>query len=148
MLDPEVSRASKDRLPSLLVAGMTIGLVRHRVDRLHLSYGTVSHPFASSSAFNTRLSSVRPSSVWEPSGLLATLATDSPAADLYEFGLPIFTDVSASTPRYHVACTKPWGTCELSRHQVPIPHDAAPNPGSDGQMVIVDPSSGLIYEFW
>lgn len=135
---------------AMLVAGLMIGLVRHLVDNVHVSYGTVSHPFASASAFNTPLSSVRSSSVSAsvaPGGLPAILAS-GPAANIYEFGLPIFTDVNASTPRYHVACTQPWGSCELSRHEVPIPPDAAPNAGSDGQMVIVDPSSGLIYEFW
>lgn len=135
---------------SVLVTGVMIGLTSHLVGHVHLSYGTVSHPFASSSAFNIPLASLPSTSVsasMAPDGLSAILAS-GPAADIYKFGLPIFSDVNASTPRYHVACTEPWGTCELSRREVPIPPDAAPNTGSDGQMVIVDPSSGLVYEFW
>ncbi|MDQ6839394.1 MAG: hypothetical protein M3137_13975 [Actinomycetota bacterium] len=126
-----------------------IELVHH--DYAHPSYGTVPHPFASSSVFNMPLPSVTSSSVGAPTvptgGLPATLAS-APAADLYKFGLPIFSDVTTSTPRYHVTCTQPWGSCGLSLQAVPIPPDAAPNTGSDGRMVIIDPSSGLVYEFW
>ncbi|HEX2698786.1 MAG TPA: hypothetical protein VHM89_01100 [Acidimicrobiales bacterium] len=68
-------------------------------------------------------------------------------ADLYEFGVPIF-DADSSTPRFDVQCTKPWGTCQLSRQSVPIPSNAVPSPGSDGAMVVVDWQARTAYEFW
>lgn len=79
---------------------------------------------------------------------LARFLASGPAADIYTYGIPIFDDVNAATPRYHVRCSEPWGTCGLSRQTVPIPPDAAPNRSSDGSMVIVDRQRRLVYEFW
>lgn len=69
------------------------------------------------------------------------------SANLYEFGIPIFY-ADASTRRYDVRCTKPWGTCGLEREPVPVPDGAGPNDGSDGVMVIIDWSTRKAYEFW
>jgi hypothetical protein len=79
-------------------------------------------------------------------------STDRPAvADLYEFGVPIW-DASATTPRYQVECTRPWGTCELEQQLVPIPDAAHPSTldrlGGDGAMVVIDWSTRLAYEFY
>ena len=74
-------------------------------------------------------------------------ARGSIAADLYEFGVPVY-DADASTPRYNVECTKPWGPCGLEDGPVPIPDGARPAPGSDAHMAVVDESSGRVYEFW
>jgi len=54
----------------------------------------------------------------------------------------------STTPRVHVTCTAPWGTCGLSQQLVPIPASAQPSPGSDGAMVVIDPAAGKSYEFW
>ncbi|MDQ2724567.1 MAG: hypothetical protein M3Y36_03625, partial [Actinomycetota bacterium] len=79
---------------------------------------------------------------------LSRFLASGPAADVYAYGIPIFTDVAASTPRYHVDCSEPWGTCGMSRQAVPIPPDAHPDTGSDASMVVIDPITGLRYEFW
>jgi hypothetical protein len=73
---------------------------------------------------------------------------DALIANLTAFAIPIYA-ADENTPRYSVQCTMPdLGSCPFSGHQVPIPDGAAPNPGSDGAMVIVDNSSGLSFEFW
>ncbi|MBV9661497.1 MAG: DUF2510 domain-containing protein [Acidimicrobiales bacterium] len=79
---------------------------------------------------------------------LISILASGPAADIYAFGSPIYTDVTSSTPRYPVTCTMPWGLCELSRQLVPIPSDAVPSSGSDGEMIVLDPATHLAYEFW
>jgi hypothetical protein len=69
-------------------------------------------------------------------------------ANLVEFGIPIY-QVNADVPGQPVACTgDEWGGCPFNGVSVPIPHDAAPNSGSDGAMVTVDEGSSKIFEFW
>jgi hypothetical protein len=68
-------------------------------------------------------------------------------ANIYEFGNPVF-NADASTSRYTVDCTQPWGTCGLEEQPVPIPADATPAPGSDGAMVVIDWSTRRAYDFW
>lgn len=102
--------------------------------------------FSSASSFNQVLPAglvALPGSAWVAQALAA-----GPAADIYAYGIPIFTDVTPSTPSYHVSCTEDWGRCPLAVHPVPIPADAKPSPGSDSEMVVVDRGTGLAYEFW
>jgi hypothetical protein len=112
-----------------------------------LPYGTAALPFSATSPFNTPLPTGFSTAAAGQSSLAGQLAA-GPAADVYEFGIPIFTDVNASTPRYTVPCTEPWGSCDFAGQQVPIPADAAPDAGSDADMVVIDPSTGRSYEFW
>lgn len=116
-------------------------------------YGTSAHPFVPWSKFNLRISGA---------GSLPLFSTESSAAnvamarflgagvtaDLYADGVPIYSDVNAATPRYQVTCTEPWGTCDFAGQAVPVPPDATPSSGSDGNMEIVDPYTGLVYSFW
>lgn len=75
------------------------------------------------------------------------LTRSAPVADLYEYGVPVFTGTEA-TPRYRVRCTMPWGPCPLERQPVPIPGHARPSPGSDGAMAVIDEPGGRVYDFW
>jgi hypothetical protein len=68
-------------------------------------------------------------------------------ADLYEFGTPVW-EASASDPLNTVSCTEPWGTCQLSQQQIPIPSSAGTSGGSDGSMVVIDSTTHLGYDFW
>ena len=118
-----------------------------------VQYGTVAHPFAASAPQNTpvrtmgtALSRAMTTAAANPE-LIRELAS-SPTAAIDAFGLPVYSDVTAATPRIHVTCSEPWGTCDLSRQPVPMPVDAAPNSGSDGEMVIIDPATDLIYTLW
>ena len=68
-------------------------------------------------------------------------------ASLYESGVPIF-DADAFTPKARVKCTKPWGDCQLESGPVPIPSQAQPNSSTDAAMIVIDRSTGKVYEFW
>ena len=104
-------------------------------------------PFTAASPLNVPVSpSVLPRS--DSASLVSLLtATHKMYANLDEFGIPIYT-ATATTPRYNVTCTAPWGTCGLSKQPVPIPDDAIPAPGSDGAMVVIDPTTHRSFEFW
>lgn len=69
-------------------------------------------------------------------------------ANLIEFGIPIVA-ADSQTPTHPVSCTRPdWGICPFAGWPVPIPDGTEPNTGSDGVLVTVDESAGVIYEFW
>lgn len=78
---------------------------------------------------------------------VAHLAAKPAVADLYAYGFPVY-DADASTPRYTVDCSKPWGPCGLEGQPVPIPSAAVPSPGTDGAMVIIDWGTRRAYDFW
>jgi hypothetical protein len=80
-------------------------------------------------------------------GIAANLSTRPGISDIYEFGVPVW-EADATTPKVSVKCTEPWGTCQLSQQQVPMPTNAVPSSGSDGAMVVVDHSTNKAYEFW
>jgi hypothetical protein len=65
-----------------------------------------------------------------------------------EFAVPIYT-ADKWTPRYTIPCLiTEWGPCPFDGHRVPVPDGAWPQYGSDGAMVVIDPDSRNIYEFW
>jgi hypothetical protein len=116
-----------------------------------VDYGTTTNPFSAGSAFNTPVGSADSNALNVSVGsqsAVASLLASGPAADVYADGLPIFSDVTASTPRYQVTCTEPWGACDFVNQLVPIPADAAADTGVDGDMVVLDPTTGLSYELW
>ncbi|WP_353612102.1 hypothetical protein [Mycobacterium sp. IS-3022] len=105
-------------------------------------------PFAEDSPFRTLIpadAEVDPNSAemiravhWENSAYASTV----------EFGIPIYT-ADRHTPRHSVPCViAEWGRCPFDGLEVPIPDDARPQDGSDGAMVVIDPDSRTIYEFW
>ena len=66
-------------------------------------------------------------------------------ADLYEYGTPVW-EASAGDPFANVACTEPWGTCQLTQQLIQIPAGAGTASGSDSSMVVINGSTG--YDFW
>jgi hypothetical protein len=69
-------------------------------------------------------------------------------AQVYADTPPVY-NAFASTRRIRVNCTRDdWGTCDLERMRVPVPRGARPSPGYDGNMVVIDWSTGRSYEFW
>jgi hypothetical protein len=80
---------------------------------------------------------------------LSSGGTNSVIANIYSYGARIY-EVTADTPRYHIDCTKPWGTCPLESEPggVPIPNGAMGNPGSDHSMNVIDRARGRAYCFW
>jgi hypothetical protein len=101
--------------------------------------------FAPTAAWNVPIPT---GAVLDPnSSALAAHLASSVVADLYEYGIPVF-DADASTPRYTVTCTKPWGVCPLSQQPVPVPPGAQPSSGSDSAMAVIDWSEGRVFEFW
>lgn len=109
------------------------------------SLGQVFHP---TSAWNTAIPAGAP---LDPNHRAVSTYLAAPGsnqvADLYEFGVPIWTATS-STPKYSINCTMSWGTCTLEGQPVPIPSGATPSAGSDGAMVVVDTTAKKVYEFW
>ena len=102
--------------------------------------------FSASSPFNQAIPAGTPAETVS-AGLLSQLAGGA-TADLYQQGEPIYTDVTPTTPTYHITCTENWGKCPLSQQPVPVPDDATAAPGSDHDITIVDPTTNLAYEFW
>ncbi|KUH96002.1 hypothetical protein AU187_12125 [Mycobacterium sp. IS-1556] len=105
-------------------------------------------PFAEDSPFRTPIpadAEVDPNSA---AMIRAVHWDNSASAATVEFGIPIYT-ANAHTPRYSVPCLiTEWGPCPFDGLRVPIPDDARPQDGSDGAMVVIDPDSRTIYEFW
>ncbi len=52
-----------------------------------------------------------------------------------------------TTPKHDVSLTASWAPRNTMAN-VPIPDFAEPDPSGDGHMVIIDESSGCIYDFW
>lgn len=104
-------------------------------------------PFASDSAWNLPIPD-RPVLDPRSAAMVGHLASqDRGFANLYAYGTPVF-EADASTPRHRVRCTASWGACGLEDRPVPIPADAAPSPGSDGSMVVIDRATRTVYDFW
>ena len=106
-------------------------------------------PFAATSPFNV---AIKASPRIDPlsSAMVARLSRTGQAyANLYAYGVPVYT-ATATTPRYRVVCDQEgdWGACPLTQQLMPIPTDARPSTGTDGAMVVIDPASGTIGEYW
>jgi len=78
------------------------------------------------------------------------------SSDPTQYSYPVYV-ADAATPRVTVTCTgycsivHPDGTREPSAKSmadVPVPDRARPSAGSDGQMIIIDPSTGYEYDVW
>jgi hypothetical protein len=102
-------------------------------------------PFAANSPYNTTIPAdpaIDPSS----RDMISYVTGDGQVyANLREYGVPIWT-ASPATPHVTVTCRLRWGKCPIAT--TPIPPGAEPNVGSDGVLVVVDPSDGTTHEFW
>jgi len=63
-----------------------------------------------------------------------------------EWTVPVYF-ADENTPRYDVKLTADWAPARFLRN-VPIPDFAQPDPEGDGEMVIIDTSTGCEYDFW
>lgn len=68
-------------------------------------------------------------------------------AQIWDSGVPVW-NADASTPRYTIPCTQPWGVCPFDGYTIPIPPNAGTNNNSDKPMVVVDFSTRRAYEFF
>jgi Bacterial Ig domain len=62
------------------------------------------------------------------------------------WSVPVYY-ADASTPRVDFSLTASWAPARRMT-PVPVPQNAAPDPSSDGHMMIVDRSTGCEYDFW
>jgi hypothetical protein len=68
-------------------------------------------------------------------------------ADLYEYGVTL-VQATASTPRYDVTFTEPWGNDPMGSYTVAIPLGLNLPGGEDRQIAILDPTTGKAYGLW
>ena len=70
----------------------------------------------------------------------------------HDFGVVICDPqtITDSTPRYDVAFTNVpgWGSDPFGSYTVPIPNGTPIPPGSDGQIAIMDPTTGEVFSIW
>ncbi|KAA0108326.1 carbohydrate-binding domain-containing protein [Mycolicibacterium sp. P1-5] len=71
-------------------------------------------------------------------------------ADLYDSGVSLVSanQITASTPRYDVKFTEPWGSDPFGSYTVAIPLGLNLPSGSDRQIAILDPNTGKAYGLW
>jgi hypothetical protein len=76
-------------------------------------------------------------------------ADDGPWISTRDYSVPIYT-VGADQPTVPVTLPKPEAAPALARAlaEVPLPTDAKPADGTDGHMVIWQPSKKRLWEFW
>ncbi len=113
-----------------------------------VAYAT-SRPFSPKSSFNVKIRS-HPKLDRNSAAMVRRISRAHQAnANLYAFGIPIYT-APAGTPRYPIRCVMEgvWGPCPLSRQPMPIPASARPSTGSDGVLVVIDPTTRTIGEYW
>mgnify|MGYP001561550252 CR=1 FL=1 len=65
---------------------------------------------------------------------------------LKRFSVTVFF-ADQNTPQYDVSLTAKWAPAKIMK-QVPIPDYAVPDSSSDGQMVIINQTTGCEYDFW
>lgn len=110
--------------------------------------GALASPFAVSSPWRQTIPA--DAHVDPNSAAMIAAVQSAPAmnANLVAYGIPIYA-ADADTPTYTVACTRAdYGICPFAGWPVAIPDGAEPNTGSDGVLVSVQESSGIIFEFW
>ncbi|MFA7509256.1 MAG: hypothetical protein WCZ29_02125 [Mycolicibacterium vanbaalenii] len=110
--------------------------------------GALASPFDASSPWRQ----VIPADARVDPNSAAMIASVQPTAALHAnlvaYGIPIYA-AGTDTPTYTVACTRvDYGLCPFAGWPVAIPDGAEPNTGSDGVLVSVQESSGIIFEFW
>jgi hypothetical protein len=138
------TRRSSRRIATAVAAIITVASCSHTPP----ASADETQPFAPDSPFRTQIpahAAIDPNS----GAMIAGVAWDNKAhASLIDYAIPIYT-ADASTPRYSVPCIiAEWGPCPFNGLKVPIPDGARPHTGSDGAMVVIDPDSRKVYEFW
>lgn len=108
-------------------------------------------PFVASSWWNTPAAgTVDPNS----KAMIATIS-GTLSSDPTQYSYPVYV-ADSNTPRHDISCRK-WnctvvtadGTTTSSvLRGVPIPDGARPSAGTDGQMIVIDRSTGAEYDLW
>jgi hypothetical protein len=111
-------------------------------------------PFAPTSVWNQALSTdapLDPNSQTYVSDLLAQLASDGTGINTYQYSTPVFT-VPANQPTVTVTLDSSGNpsaaALQSSWDAVPVPSNAQAASGGDEQMVIWQPSTDQMWEFW
>ncbi len=116
--------------------------------------GDLVTPFAANSPFNVPIPSNPTIDPKSGTYVSEMLGTNSPSANTTDYSNAIYDDVTPSTPHYIINITNDsrnggnWGSNVLYGVSVPVPNDAAPPPGTDGTVVVVDKAAGKAYYFW
>jgi hypothetical protein len=131
----------------LLLAGVMMMQDANHPTPPETSTEDTSSPFAPDSPFRTPVTDTATVAT-NSAAIIRRVAADGLHSNLVEFGIPIY-EADATTPHHRVRCTvTDWGPCPFDKYDVPIPDDARPHIGSDGAMVVIDRSSGQVFEFW
>jgi hypothetical protein len=106
--------------------------------------------FAPSSVWNAPLSSSAPLAS-NSSSLVAGLRSQVTAYGTYinttKYSTPVYT-VSADQPLVSVAMDTTYTALKADFVSVPLPDDAVPAVGTDGHLVVYQPSTDSMWEFW
>jgi len=101
--------------------------------------------------------------LWQPIASNPVIAADSAlwvsylsaagtqhVANLYQYSVTLVSgsSVTRRTPRYTVKLTANWGPNPFGSNTVPIPKGTRIPPGSDGQIAIMDPTTGKAFSIW
>jgi hypothetical protein len=107
-------------------------------------------PFAEHSFWNRR---IRPTARLDPlsdvyaADVAAQVAATAPWINTTDYSSPIYT-VTADQPMVRVHLDAPDPLLQEGFAQVPLPPGAQPAPGTDGHLVVWQPDSDRMWEFW
>ena len=109
-------------------------------------------PFAPDSFWNTPVPSdapIDPRSADYVAEIQRQLTVVDPYINTNRYSAPVYT-VPADHPTVPVVLDSPYAAADLRAawEQVPIPADAAPAQGTDGHMVVYQPSTDTMWEFY
>jgi hypothetical protein len=110
--------------------------------------------FAPTSIWNTAIPSSAPLDLNSASDMAAfnqeiaiEKTEDGPNIDTSRYSVPIYT-VSAEEPTVNVALSGNNVALQRAWSAVPLPADASPAAGTDGHLVVWQPSTDRLWEFW
>lgn len=125
--------------------------------RLFGPQGLQERPYSPESAWNTPIGS---NPQYDPNStqMVATIGMDNEGritSDPDQYSYPLYY-ADASTPRWDIPCTRykctivtPVGDSTHEQLQgIPIPSEARPSVGTDGQMIIIDRTNNTEYDLW
>lgn len=73
--------------------------------------------------------------------------TAGDAGSELDSGRPLYFS-SAADPVYTIRCEEDWGSCSIEGAQVRIPARARVPQASDGHLTVIDPQTGIEWDFW
>jgi hypothetical protein len=112
--------------------------------------GLASRPFAPTSFWNAPLPAnapLDPGSGALVSELRRQLTLGAPWINTTSYSTPVYR-VPATQPTVRVALDVPYAPLQQAWQAVPIPANARPSGGTDGAMVVWQPATDTMWEFW